>query len=656
MQVDAKILLQDYSDYECLTKALQSQFLHKEHHTDYFFDFPTLLLARRDTVLRLRVPCDEEKRILTTAAVTTTTTNASSDTAHSASLTLKDHSKVECGEQMFGFLQEKHLQEEVVKEVVCGGDIVRVLRQHCINANKDTKKPVAKIIRELESIAEEAAIPLQLQLVGSYTTIRKVYRYIATTTTTTTTTNGGNTVTKSESEMKENDLRYSMRIRVDETVFPFGKMYEIEIPAVSVPLSDIMEEIVNFLQSLNLKYSMSLESKYMRFMKYTQGRTAYREDNQELRLQIIGIDGYKEVITWLKSAAEGPEPISITQNSTQHSYKTRSPSPLQSYDMHSQAIVESDRLITGSTREGVTQTFGGFAQRTTQAERECSRKRNRDDDNYEEEYQENYYFDDAPDGTLMLQDCFLRLRCVNRGSSFCLTLKEKQKISYGSQNCFKRRIEISGDLARQLLCDPKQFLHTQREHNGIAKVLWEEFGLRNLICIAFFRTQRTIFHQSVTLTGPSLSQGHSYPQSPSLSQQQQQEERSLFAEPASLHAACDVSTSLWLRVDRTWFDVRHPAEQFAAAAGADPSCSPGGSRPPHGAGVTEMYELTVDTTAGGGHCNSTHTVGQQTVRAWLTEALEKRGVEWRPATQSKGEQYADLAAARLRRTSEERGR
>ncbi|ORC92472.1 uncharacterized protein TM35_000032250 [Trypanosoma theileri] len=667
MQVDAKILLQDYSDYERLTKALHPQFLHKEHHTDYFFDFPTLLLARRDTLLRLRVPCDEEKRILatttTTAAVAAAAANnTDGDATHSASLTLKDHSKVECGEQMFGFLQDKHLPEEIVKEIVCGGDIVKVLRQYCKDIQKDADTPIAKIIRELESIAEDMETPLQLQQVGSYTTIRKVYKYISS-------SNGVDVVSKCESDMKEKELRQSMRIRIDETVFPFGKMYELEIPAVSVPLHDIMEEIGKYLQSLNLEYNMSLESKYMRFMKYTQGRTAYSEDTQELKLQIMSIEGYEEVITWLKSAAEAAGPISITQQSTQHSYKTPSPSPARTFDMPSQKTVESVGMVAGSTQECGTQTLVGFTQRTTQADRECSRKRNRDDDdnNYEEEYQENYYFDDAPDGSLILQHCFLRLRCVNRGSSFCLTLKEKETITEGSQNCFQRRIELSGDIARQLLCDPRQFLHSQREHNGIAKILWEDFGLRNLICVAFFRTKRTIFRQSITMTvPPSLSQdrqhhSHHSQQEPSSQEhtpspsQQQQQERSLFAEPATLHTACDVSTALWLRVDRTWFDVRLPAEQIAAAAGASPSCSPGGPRHPHGAGVTEVYELTVDTTASGGHSSfSNNSVGQQSVWAWLTDALEKRGVEWQQVSQSKVEQYAALTEARMRRMSEER--
>ncbi|KEG12334.1 hypothetical protein DQ04_01791060 [Trypanosoma grayi] len=636
MQVDAKFLLEDVGDLERVTKALQGGFLYEERYKDYFFDFPSHLLAQRAAVLRLRVP-----------------TETGEMNAHNlSSLTLKDHSMVERGEQVFGVQQVKRLQQEMVEVVLRDGDdLLSVLKRLCRDAVQDPESPLASIITELETLAVSAEVPPQVQLVGSYTTHRKVYKYDSPS------SNAGKAVAAGGSGFSAQPSPQVMHIRIDETEYPFGKKYELELPRISVPLHDVMIELQEYLRSLGVKYSLSLESKYARFMKYTRGLTQAREDVQGVKLRLYSIDSYMEVLAWMQRMirdAASEEPPS--SHMSQASHYSKSQSQRWAGDALLQRGASDVEAIAHGTQELASQALRQYSQRSVPVEAEyISQKVARDTESKEEvdeeRYQENYYFDDATDGTLLKRRCFVRLRCIDDGAAFILELKEDERMMVGTQNSSSLRAELSGDVARILLRDPTQFLVSQREHNHIAEILWREYGLERLKVVAFFVTRRRIFRRCANAA---------FLRSWQKQQQQIQEERrvllgedgygaamrQLSPPPSSQSTAAQVVPSMCINVDRTRYDLSHPAEYFAKAAADSPACSYSSvAAVPPATHVKELFEMEATKIAAG---------GQQAVKEWLRGELNRLCIEWRFSTQNKVDQYFSYVDAPLLQTQQHR--
>ncbi|EAN95093.1 hypothetical protein C3747_2g253 [Trypanosoma cruzi] len=613
IQVGIKLLLEDRDNFQRLAQLPSLRLQGEEIYVDYFFDFPSRLLKQNSDVLRLRVPV---------AAGETATQKLSS-------LALKNNNRVERGDQMYFASHVHKLPEAVKDEILSGVDLMEVLRRHCSHAREDSNAPINCMIQKLESLENMSGAAEPIEMVGSLSSHRRVYHYVSP-------DSYGNETGTHEHALREKSLLQGASVRLDETDFPFGKKYEIEVTEITDPVNDVREELEHFLQLHHIKYSRSLESKSSRFMKYSEGLRAPSLDITGVHLCITGAEGYNEVLRWLENdcqtAAVIPLPSGMSQGSkylmsqasaVSEYFAGRGELPISSHNVRDSVSQSLRHWSQFSLREDVNPNGGGSLQ---QAEDH-------------EEYQENYYFDDAVEGTLRQNHCVVELRCINQGAAFILSLKKDQNVVNGSQNATTLRGEISGDIARLLLRDPTTFLKTMKDYNNVASALWSDFDLQELFVVAFYRTKRRVFTRSVTAVLPSwILQDAGRRQ---MSDDDDVDVQQCSANTASLsQSIIDQMPFLHIHLDLTLHDFSMPPHHYAAIAAESPSCTYG----------------TVAAFSSTKHSVSLYEVGvtgltphlQELVRHWLTSTMNNLGVEWKPGNLTKVEQYLVLLLERQR--------
>lgn len=501
MQVEIKMVLGDASDYQRLTSMLAPNFIAEESYRDFFFDFPYEALTEQDSVLRLRVPCTKvessaspthvlpigpasgatggvnisyEAFLNSCAAPPPPFSNeegGSVEFSRPGKLTFKQRNMVENGHHLAFAQKEDNVPPEVVARLISGEDNpFDVLAAYAESV--PAGGPVSKILERLQCVAQQyqtpsgadagcaytaasqggcgggasqeeeernalKTLPCKLVSKGSYSSVRKVYRYI-----------------QGSAADIGTDLRERLRLRVDRTLFPFGEKYELEVPNVDEPLDDVMKELKTLLTKMGINYQLGSESKYARFINGMRARDAQSQEVQDVKLRLTSRSGYEEVLKNLEAIVNAAAIQRQNQRlGTNASVDRRDPTD------------EPSAVVEDAGGEGIDAPL------------------------YEEEAHENFFFD-GPDMELRAQNCFLRLRRFNSRDNYQLVLKERQTFRGGRQESQTSKMDLSQDVALALLQRPETFLAIYHEQNAVAGTLWHHFGLRTLSSCAFFRTHR----------------------------------------------------------------------------------------------------------------------------------------------------------------------
>ncbi|EPY23215.1 hypothetical protein STCU_07816 [Strigomonas culicis] len=545
-------------------------------------------------------------------------------------LVFKQKNTIDRGEQMSFLLEEKELPAAVVQQLLAGVTPVFEVLEAYADAQRAGGNADCKVLQLLDSLREVARQYVQdprspasaaadadsenytqlryasgglspsdgtsgsrptdgarsrsveemcreLGRIGSYMTTRKMYHFIR----------------LAEDERArltpaELQVRESLRLQVDRTLFPFGEGYELEVPRIDLPLDDIMLELRAFLQSCGIRYYPGAEGKFAQYMRMKRNADAETHDVQDVKMRITNIYGYQEVRNNLERIVAERRKAS-----------------------------ESGRL-----RANADASFPADAAEDTETY-------------FTEELHENFFFD-SPTGELRSRRCFLRLRHYEQSKRYTLVLKENQTVVDGQQENRSCKTELSEVSAQQLRDDPTHFLQTQWQHNAVTQALWSFFNLRALIQLpAHFRTYRITVpwwsaqSQRPTVQrhgGPAL-QRHAAPGPDSadgvspahfLSQQQ--------------HSAVPLVPPLSIHLDRTQYELPPTARQPFSL----PTATQQSVHVDHETGnrIVELYEMEI-----------TNIVPQTSPLAVLKElsaVLESLGVECSKGIQSKLEQYFSL--------------
>lgn len=620
MQLAAKLLLEGPSDFLRLIQDPSLRLEKELVYTDYFFDSSAYLLQQDDNVLRLRLPKSTE----------------GTGAEHLPSLTLKDHNRVESGDQASIVYTVENLSDAAVKQLLSGVEPLEVLRQHYSMNLNDPTSHISTMIKRLESVVDATGIPQEISLVGSTETHRRVCKHVPPTHDA-----NGETIMYAEN-MGSNSLLRDVKIRLDETEFPFGKRYEVEVVVFSDPLNDVRVDIEKFLSSLSIRYSWSLESKSSHLMKYLKALGPSTMEIKGARMCIGSAEGYNEVLNWLTNHCRHASFASFAALPSQQEAENAASQP---GDVGKYSFCATGEMLLASqgARNMFTQSQQHWSQRTTASSAACNVPNpNPHADDDREEYQENYYFDDCLNGTLQMHYCVAELRCINQGAAFVLSLKRNQCVVNGSQSSSRSQSEISGDVARRLLSNPTDFLITFREHNNVANMLWEEYGMRVLNVVAFHRTKRHIFARPITAILPTWTRAER--------QRHQMSDDDDFdsarwdggeaQRPASMSGQMP---SININVDYTLLDCITPATHFSAIAAQRPSCSyaTASAFSPTRECVS-LYEVEVTGLT------EEH---QEAAKQWLAEKLRNRGVELTTADKTRTQKYMDLLFERQRRAN-----
>ncbi|ESL07066.1 hypothetical protein TRSC58_05251 [Trypanosoma rangeli SC58] len=597
-----KLCLEDRDNFERLMQIRSLRLQSEETYTDYFFDFPSRLLSRGNGVLRLRVP------------------EAAGDTGTQTlpSLVLKKSNIVDRGDQMCTTYQVPKLPEEVKDELCRSKDIMGVLRRHYPRLKEDPTVHISRIIELLEDLEKASGAAEPMKMVGSLKSHRRVYNYVSE-------DSSENVVGTDEYFAGTGSLLQGATIRLDETDFPFGKKYELEVTEFEDPAGDVGKDLDSFLRLHQIEYSKSLESKSSRFMKYLEGFHTCSVDIAWMQLSIVGDKGYEEVCSWLENDCQTAALIPLSATLTQGS----------GYPM-SQASATSDYFpnhgefpISYNRQEMVSQSLHLRSHQTTgdDASPNSADDKLQNSDDYEE-YQENYYFDDALNGVLSKRQCMMELRYTSQGHKFILSLKEGQTVENGSQNATTLRGEITGDIARLLLRSPTEFLQKMREQNSVASALWDDCNVRELSVVAFYRTKRRVFTRPIAEVPPSWSLQEKR-------MRQASDDDDVDAEQQQWHTNTALP-SLKIHVDNTLVDFTTPPHNYAAIAAAEPSCTFGSLATfSKSKDDIRLYEI-------GATCFGISVEMQEYVKNWLTSSMDKLRVEWKLARQTKLEQCITL--------------
>lgn len=527
-----------------------------------------------------------------------------------------------------------------------------------------------------EQAERRRSIRCDLVPMGSYSSIRKLYRYLqprqarrvaaaaavsASASVASVNTGGGGSAAAlammaggldgaplTAEEQQELEWRGRLCIRVDKTLYPFGEKYELEVPSIDDGglIDDIAAELCKFLTSLQVKFMLGSEGKYARFICGIRSLQAFPTSVQDVKLRLTNANGFKEVKANLErlmgsSSLSSSSFLSLSGGGGGESKRSIANLDLDTSGTQGQDVNDALLAYTGST-----------------------------------EQLENFFFDGL-NGELASQRCYLRLRRVNQSGRYMLVLKEDNTFTDGAQMNQTSKMALSEDVALALMEQPGSWLLEQHEHNAVAHAVWSYFGLRTLLPTAYFTTERITVPwwnaraQRATVRKPTSASSSSIPATTApgafLQQQQQQSYHStssgsgglgLFTQADSftqLHSHLSphqgggvlVVPPLLIHLDRSNYRIpvtnksrqqRTPFSQFTLASQQQQQqhASSGGGG--GGAGATpeafyELYEMEVTNVA---------TAAPSTVIEELTAVLDGMGVEWQTGIQSKLDQYYTL--------------
>lgn len=63
------------------------------------------------------------------------------------------------------------------------------------------------------------------------------------------------------------DIQSGLTVRLDATEYPFGTRYELEVPGITVPLQDVVEEVCSALTNYGATYRLNASSKFEQLME-----------------------------------------------------------------------------------------------------------------------------------------------------------------------------------------------------------------------------------------------------------------------------------------------------------------------------------------------------------------------------------------------------
>lgn len=439
----------------------------------------------------------------------------------------------------------------------------------------------------------------QLQVVAGFMTLRRVFAYAPLVALQQDSTHGLNL---SEGEL---EFREGLRVRLDASyLLPGLTIYELEVPKCGIAVDDIANEVSRFLRKLSVSFHMGSESKFARYAQYLAATREAEQDASDVKLRLTNVNGYEEVRRNLQQLIH-PTANAAAAAAAQQEHRHFSNTEVNPIDGEG---VGDDETWWNTNPSG-----------------------------YLQETNEDFFFD-SPEQTLRRGQTFLRLRKQLHSNKYGLVLKAHQVFSGGQQNSLSSKVGVSEVVARALIDNPTQFLRDYAEHFALVKVVWEEFGVRELCRTATFTTERLTVpwwasqSQASTMlrswsAGGAASSATLAPQSGPiytsasyfLSQQQQQQGSGAVASKQPL------VPPLLLHLDRTLYKL--PA---AAQAPRVPfsQCRTWGER------TYETYEIEVT--------NITSPTESKDVVAELTLVLNGLGVEWQVGVRSKLEQYFSL--------------
>ncbi|RNF24442.1 uncharacterized protein Tco025E_02539 [Trypanosoma conorhini] len=596
MKFAVKLRLEDESDFDRLSQALSLRVNSDEVYKDYFFDFTSRRLSHNSGVLRLRVPVAGTETAATTLP----------------SLTLKERNIVERGDQMYTVHQVPNLPEEVKEELLAGKPFMEVLRRCCHCLKKEQAAKMSSIIKGLEDSEKTPGAAGPIEIVDSLKSHRRVYGCALE-------PRSGNVAGANEYSERTGIHMLGGTIRLDETDFPFGKRYEIEVVDFNFPVGDVRKELESFLHLHNINYSESLESKCSTFMKYLEGFQSHSEDIAGVLLRISGDEGYEEAVRWLENKcstiALNPQTVGLTQGST---YPSSQAGAVCSY-------LSGQRALPMSAHSG-QDIFSQSLHQCSQlsSEREMNPNSSVDErqkcEDYEE-YQENFYFDSS-DRILDRRRCEMELRYSSQRQAFMLSLKQSQSVEDGSQNANTLRGTLSGDMARELLRSPTRFLKDRRRDNCVAEALWDEFNMRELFVLGFCQTMRRGFTRPVTVDSQLRCLREKRRRQPS-------DDDDVDPEPQRGRLQTDLPP-LTIHLDNTLIGRKELLKKYVEDAAESPSCTIASSPAlPKGKDEKRVYEVGVSKLP---------KEIQQAVKNWFLSKMHKLGVECELARRTKLEQ------------------
>ncbi|SCU64477.1 CYTH domain containing protein, putative [Trypanosoma equiperdum] len=602
MRVDAKLLLKSEDDFRRLLELLRPFHLRTWKYEDFYFDTPNFLLMAKDVQLRLRVPfksSDGKDEKLAGA-------QGSNMLCH-VSLTLKTNSSVDVGGQTAGIFEMFPFTPKDVDDMLQEDSLVSVLK------NRSSDEPAKTVLEYLTRASEEYGEELVLTRFASFETTRRQYKFVPH-------LGFGSAHSSDKDVASEKNKSDPPRFYVDEVPMGDFKSYEVEMQGVTDPLADVCQDLMDYLNEKGIEFTHSLSGKLNRFMTRTLELEEMKEESQCVRLRIKGNKGYEEVCRWQNEENE----ISLD------------PIPKRGAPP-----VDNDKPTFGVTQ--MASSLLGLGPLTSQASRmthsqSVRLKRIREGNHGDEEYFENYFFDDRPNGTLAAKKYTLRLRCCNPPTAFSLELRKEKWSAGGVKGYERRRAYISGDVARLMLRDPNKFLNSLSSQSSLGHLLRQDMGLQKLTIVGYCKTHRITYNgKIIERRMVEDSQRTQNGNAGKVAARPPDVEFTLFHGPSS--AGCRGEFSIQL--NRIMVDTGSDPVKVAKRASEERCCSifnPRGCSPfPREPSETESYEVKLAGLPEG---------LAATAEDWLVSQLHQRQVQWEVVMSAgMGQYHPSLAAA-----------
>ncbi|KAG5480877.1 hypothetical protein LSCM4_06445 [Leishmania orientalis] len=441
----------------------------------------------------------------------------------------------------------------------------------------------------------EAGSPVvvpQLQAVAGFMTLRKVFAYAPVVALQL------GSLKAIELTESEREFREGLRVRLDASyLLPGLTIYELEVPKCGVAVDDVATEVGNFLRQLAVSFHMGSESKFARYTQYLAATREAEQDANDVKLRLTSVSGYEEVRRNLQQLIL-PASATNAQSSQDRRYVSNT------------EVNPVDGEEAGDDGMWWHTNPNGYLQETN----------------------EDFFFD-SPEQTLRRGKSFLRLRKRQHANKYLLVLKAHQVFSGGQQNSLSSKVEVPEVVARALIDNPTHFLHEYAEHFALVRIVWKEFGVRELCRTASFTTERlTVPWWASRVQQSTLQRSWAGGASATLAQQsqsiytsnsyylsqQQQQGYGAASKPLPV-------PPLLIHLDKTLYKL--PANAQAPRIPFS-QCRSWGER------QCETYEMEVT--------NIVAPTESKDVVAELTMVLNGLGVEWTVGVRSKLEQYFSL--------------
>lgn len=242
MLVDVKVLLASKHDADVVRSALEPNLVQTELQDNHFFDTASKALIAQGSLLRVRHSVTQPAAPGAGGAAQGIPPPAT----ESAVVALKEHAHVESGSQVVWAGQDS-----------IAPTVARTLLHHPDQLlDGDLLPRVAPLLRQL-------SLPLPLVYIGSFQNNRAEFQWPGCVS------------------------QPGLAIRLDETVYPFGTKFEIEVSGINVPVHDVIDELSAVLDALAVRYSLSSESKFAAFVRGLQQSNCASHMVQDVKIRLF---------------------------------------------------------------------------------------------------------------------------------------------------------------------------------------------------------------------------------------------------------------------------------------------------------------------------------------------------------------------------------